>query len=78
MRQAIVTLPDRLAADLDVWLEGQDAPPTFAAVVQAALAEYLANHRAGWPSQTLRITPAQQGSGLTEVSERHDEYFAIE
>lgn len=78
MKRATVTLPDRLATDLEAWLDTQETPPTFTVVVQAALAEYLARRGAGWPARSLRITPAEKGSGLADVSLRHDEHFAGE
>jgi hypothetical protein len=78
MKRATVTLPDSLVANLDAWIHSQSAPPSFTVVVQAALAEYLARRGAGWPARPLHITPAENGSGLSDVSLRHDEYFAQE
>jgi len=50
--------------------------PTLTAVVQAALTEYLSRRGAAPPAHRLRITPAAKGSGKSDVSRRHDRYFA--
>jgi hypothetical protein len=46
--------------------------------VQAALREYLARRGAAAPAHPLRITPAKKGSGKSDVSQRHDRYFAAD
>lgn len=76
MKRATITLPDDLAAGVDEYLESHDAPPALTTVVQAALREYLQERGFLRPFRTLRITPAAQGSGLTDVSVNHDKYFA--
>ena len=76
MRRATITLPDDLAVSVDEYLRAQDAPPALTTLMQAALREYLRER--GFPRafRPLKITPAPQGSGLTDVSVNHDKYFA--
>lgn len=76
MKRATITLPDDLAAGIDEYLLAQDAPPALTAVMQAALREYLRERGFLRPFRPLKITPAPQGSGLTDVSVNHDKYFA--
>lgn len=81
MRRATITIPDDLEKQLDEYLERQEAPPSLTALVQAALRSYLREKRFEEmefqpPTRPLRITPAEKGSGLTDVSIRHDEYLA--
>ncbi len=76
MRRATITLPDDLAAGIDEYLRAQDAPPALTTVMQAALREYLQERGFLRPFRPLKITPATQGSGLTDVSINHDKYFA--
>lgn len=81
MKRATVTIPDDLERELNAYLQKQDAPPSLTAVMQAALREYLQTQRlrerdyrvARGP---IRITPAKQGSGLSDVSVNHDRYLA--
>jgi hypothetical protein len=47
-------------------------------LVQAALREYLARRGAAAPAHPLRVTPAKKGSGKSNISQRHDEYFAAD
>jgi hypothetical protein len=76
MKRATITLPDDLAMGVDEYLRAQDAPPALTTLMQAALREYLRER--GFPRsfRPLKITPATQGSGLTDVSVNHDKYFA--
>jgi Arc/MetJ-type ribon-helix-helix transcriptional regulator len=78
MKRATVTIPDDLEKAVDSYVQAQEAPPPMtAAVVQAALREYLAER--GFlqgSARPLRITPARQGSGRHDVSEAHDRYLA--
>jgi hypothetical protein len=68
----------RFGKALDSYVNRQDAPPAFTALVQAALREYLARRGAAQPSHPLRISPAKRGSGKSDVSKRHDAYFAAD
>lgn len=77
MKRATVTIPDDLEADLDAYMRAQEAPPSFAALVQAALRRYLAEMRLAErqyrpPLRPLSVTPAAEGSGRTDVSMAHD------
>jgi hypothetical protein len=76
MKRATVTIKDELETVLDSYVSSQEVPPTLTAIVQAALGEYLARRGAAPPSNPLRITPAKKGSGKSDVSRRHDQYFA--
>ncbi|MGH3087791.1 MAG: hypothetical protein ACRDSJ_10810 [Rubrobacteraceae bacterium] len=82
MKRATITIPDDLEAKLEEYVRSQDVPPALTAVVQAALREFLEKReRFGGrevrpASEPLRITPAEKGSGLSDVSINHDEYFA--
>ena len=78
MRRATITLPDELEIALEAYLNSQDVPLPLTAVAQAALREYLA--RRGFVSssvdRTFRITPAERGSGVRDVSSEHDRHFS--
>lgn len=81
MKRATVTIPDDLERELNAYLQKQDAPPSLTAVMQAALREYLQTQRLRerdyQPARgSIRITPAKQGSGLSNVSVNHDRYLA--
>jgi hypothetical protein len=76
MKRATITIPDDLAAGVDEYLRAQDAPPALTTLMQAALREYLRERGFPRPFRPLKITPALQGSGLTDVSVNHDKYFA--
>jgi hypothetical protein len=76
MRRATVTIGDDLEAILDAYMRQQEVSPALTAVVQAALAEYLARRGFAPGRKTLRITPAKKGSGARDVSLHHDRYLA--
>lgn len=78
MKRATVTISADLEKALDVYSSRQEVAPTFTALVQAALREYLARRGAAAPERPLRITPAIKGSGKSDVSQRHDEHFAAD
>jgi len=79
MKRITVTLPDDLAQALAAYAQAKGVSPTK--VMQTALREYLQNRqlleRDYQPApRGIRITPAEQGSGLNDVSVNHDRYFA--
>ena len=81
MRRATITIPDDLEAQLNTYLAAQEAPPSLAALVQAALRSYLKQQRLKErqfrpPRAALRVTPATAGSGLRDVSVEHDRELA--
>jgi hypothetical protein len=83
MRRATITLPDDLEAELESYLETQDAAPSLTSLVEAALRRYLEDKRLGArqyraPAGPLRITPARKGSGADDASLDHDRYLADE
>jgi hypothetical protein len=78
MRRATITIGGDLEEALQLYTSRQEAAPTFTSLVQAALREYLARRGAVAPAHPLRITPAKKGSGKSDVSQRHDEYFAAD
>jgi metal-responsive CopG/Arc/MetJ family transcriptional regulator len=79
MKRATVTIPDELEKAVDSYVRSQEVPPPLPALIQAALREYL--EQRGYLRRTgrfLRITPATEGSGRSDVSREHDRYFANE
>jgi hypothetical protein len=81
MRRATITLPDDLEVRVERFLEQQDPEPSLTALVQTALRRYL--DEVEWarrayvpPSEPLRITPAEEGSGHAETSVEHDRVLA--
>jgi len=76
MKRATMTFPDDLAEAVDNYVQSQEARPSLTTVVQAALRQYLGERGFLKVRQTLRITPAKQGSGLRNVSQDHDRYLA--
>jgi len=78
MKRATVSIPDDLARAVNSYVKAQEAPPALTAVVQAALREYLAERGYLRARNPLRITPAERGSGLRDVSRAHDRYLAAE
>lgn len=70
-----MTLPDDLAEAMDNYLQAQDAPPSLTTVMQAALREYLRERGFLRVRRTLKIRPAKQGSGRSDVSQNHDLYL---
>jgi hypothetical protein len=78
MRRATITITDDLEVSLDAYNRQQEVSPALTAVLQAALREYLARRGFRAAPKTLRITPAEKGSGARDVSIRHDSYIAEE
>ncbi|HZL66419.1 MAG TPA: hypothetical protein VFC29_03725 [Candidatus Limnocylindrales bacterium] len=76
MKRATVTLPDDLADAVESYARNQEARPALTAVVQSALRQFLTQRGYLGRRRSLRITPAKHGSGLTDVSQEHDRYFA--
>jgi len=76
MKRATITIGGDLEQALQSYTSQQEVAPTFTALVQAALREYLARRGAVAPAHPLRITPAKKGSGKSEISQQHDRYFA--
>jgi hypothetical protein len=76
MKRATMTFPDDLAEALDEYIHMQDVTPALTAVMQAALREYLRERGFLRPYKPLKITPADRGSGRSDVSLNHDRYFA--
>jgi metal-responsive CopG/Arc/MetJ family transcriptional regulator len=78
MKRATVSIPKDLAKAVDRYVHAQEAPPSFTAVVQAALRQYLRERGYLRSRKPLRINPATRGSGRREVSQAHDRYLAAE
>ena len=76
MKHDVFSLPDDLVADLDRFGRSQKPPRDPAEIVQTAVRDYLAAHGYAAPARTLSITPAEHGSGVTDLSLHHDRYFA--
>jgi hypothetical protein len=78
MKRATITIGGDLEKALQSYTSRQEVAPTFTALVQAALREYLARRGAAAPAHPLRITPAAKGSGKSDISQDHDRYFAAD
>lgn len=81
MKRATITIPDELENQLNQYLSRQDPPPSFTALMQTALREFLRQRELtargfGPPKGRLAITPARNHDGPTDVSVRHDHYLA--
>ena len=76
MKRVTVSVSDELEESLDHYLRDQEVAPSLTAVLQAALKDYLAER--GYPRResAFKITPASEGSGLTDISQSHDQYFS--
>jgi len=75
MKRATITIGDDLESALDLYVRQQDIQPTLTAVVQAALAEYLARRGTTPTAHRLQITPAKKGSGKSDVRRLHDRHL---
>jgi len=82
MKRATITIPDDLERSLNEYLAEQDAPPSFTALAQVALREYLQKKRLeerGYrPAQgSFHIDPLEEidEHGEPDVSVNHDAYF---
>jgi hypothetical protein len=76
MKRATMTLPDDLVEAVDQYVKAQENPPALTTVMQSALREYLQRRGYLRPHRALKITPARKGSGLHDLSQNHDRYFA--
>jgi hypothetical protein len=75
MKQAVVELSDDLVEGLARYRLSQDPALDLSAIVRQAIREFLAGRGLLQPSPGLRITPAERGSGLGDLSTEHDRYF---
>jgi hypothetical protein len=62
-------------------MKAQDAPPSLTGLVEAALRRYLEEKRMESrqyrpPRRPFSVTPAEKGSGRSDVSAEHDRYLA--
>ena len=76
MKRLTVSVSDELEESLDHYLQDQEVAPSLTALLQAALKDYLAERGYLRRTSAFMITPASEGSGLTDISQRHDQYFA--
>ena len=78
MKRATVTIPDDLDSALGAYAEQQEVEQPLAAIVQAALREFLADR--GFfpkkPKKPFQLTPAKKPSGHRDTSVRHDAVLA--
>jgi hypothetical protein len=78
MLEINTTLPESLVQALEIYTREQVIQPTANTVIQTALEEFLAQRGYFTPvKKTLRIKPAPRGSGLTNTSINHDNYFCL-
>lgn len=76
MKRLTVSVSGELEESLENYLQDQEVAPSLTALLQAALREYLAER--GYlmrRASAFKITPASEGSGLTDISQSHDQYF---
>jgi hypothetical protein len=76
MNKPAIPLSDELVEGLDRLRGEQDTPQDLTTLVEAAVREYLEERGISTAPRGLRITPAEIGSGLTDVSLDHDRYLA--
>jgi hypothetical protein len=76
VKRVIVSVSDEIAESLDDYLRDQEVAPSLSAVLQAALKDYLAERGYLRQASAFKITPAGEGSGLTDISQSHDQYFS--
>lgn len=78
MKRATITIPDELQAELERYVQRQEAPPELTSVVQTALREFLERQKdiETREFRPFRITPAACGSGRSDISVNHDRYLA--
>jgi metal-responsive CopG/Arc/MetJ family transcriptional regulator len=76
MERTVLSLPDDLVDALDRFAREQDPPREPSEIVQTAVREYLDEHGYAESVRILTISPAERGSGVTDVSLHHDRYFA--
>ena len=76
MKRATVTISGDLENALSRYYSQQEVEPSFTALVQAALREYLNRRGFAPPARPLRVTPARKRSGRGDISLRHDDYLA--
>ena len=77
MKRITIKLDAKLATALDGFVRNQRARTSVEAVVKKALRVYIASGEKRRPRRVLRVTPATRGSGLQDVSEKHDRYLAL-
>jgi hypothetical protein len=78
MKEAVITISDELAEALEAYRRDYADPSDLAAIAGVALQSYLQERGYLLSSRPLRITPAQTGSGKTDVSREHDRELAGE
>lgn len=75
MKRATITFPDDLAEAVNRYRNSQETPPALTTVMQSALREYLQGRGFLWSYRPLKLGPVGR-SGLSDVSQNHDAYFA--
>ena len=76
MKRLTVSVSDELEESLEHYLQDQEVAPSLTALLQAALKDYLAERGYARRASAFKITPASEGSGLTDISQGHDQYFS--
>jgi hypothetical protein len=76
LRRATLTISDEIEANLNAYIREREGSSTLAAIVQAALREFLARRGFAVGARKLRVIPAKKGSGAKDVSVDHDRYLA--
>ena len=76
MKRVTVSVSDEIEESLDDYLRDQEVAPSLTAVLQAALKDYLADRGYLRGASAFKVTPASEGSGLSDISQSHDQYFS--
>ncbi len=79
MKRATITLTNELEEALNHYLASQETPPSLTTVVQVALRDFLQMQKLkerGFREAkgTPQLSAAKRGSGLKDVSAKHDKY----
>jgi hypothetical protein len=75
MKPTVIELSDDLVEGLRQYSLGRFPNADLATVAQQAIREFLVGRGLLPPRPGLRITPAEPGSGLGDLSVDHDRYF---
>ena len=76
MKRATLSFPDDLAKATERYMASHEAPPSLTSVVQAALRQYLSERGFLRTKRAFSITPAERGSGRSDISQDHDRYLS--
>jgi hypothetical protein len=76
MKTTVIELSDELVEGLRQYSLRQHPQPNLSTAAQQVIREFLSGRGLLAPPPGLRITPAERGSGLGDLSVAHDRYFS--